>query len=246
MDKIQVIYSRLIRVVLLATLIVSSAGCKIPISEKFETLSIFANPTCVPPCWQNIEPGKSSEQDAISALKKVPDIDLNSIITKGEHWDIFDDIVYFSIHDESIVGRVYILDGKVAMIDFSRMEFRDNLDMTFGDAIDEFGEPQYIINMPIRIEIAWNILLAIQPKKGIIITCDVGYIDWRSKTSLKQDSKIQYVTFFDPALYEKLLDARYISGGGLDRTDTENSMIPWNGYGKIYTLYPPAKISPTK
>ena len=77
------------------------------------------------------------------------------------------------------------MDGKVSMIDFSRTEFRDNLNMTFGEAIDEFGEPQYIINVPIRIEIAWNILLAIQPKKGIIITCDVGYIDWRSKNILK-------------------------------------------------------------
>lgn len=245
MNKTPFIFYKLIKVSLIAIITITAlTSCKNTYSEKFKTQTIFQNPTCVPPCWQNIEPGKSSEQDVISYLKNVPDIDPNSIINRGESWSIFDNVIYFSIHNEVVDGSVYLLNSKVAMIDFSELDFGKNLNMTFGEAIDEFGDPQYILNIQISSELIMNAIIAIQTEKGIIVSSDVGYINWESKTELSPESKIKSISFFDPKIYDRLLDSQLISMLELDRVDTLKNMIPWNGYGRIYTLYPPAKASP--
>jgi hypothetical protein len=239
------LFKRLIGVAFLAIMGVTAfTSCKYPISEKFKTQSIFQNLTCVPPCWQNIEPGKSSEQDVISYLKNIPDIDPNSIINRGEPWAIFDNVIYFSIHNEAVDGAVFLLNNKVAMIEFSERDFGKNLNMTIGEAIDEFGDPQYILNIQISFELTMNTIIAIQAQKGIIVSSDVGYINWESKTELSPKSEIKSISFFDPNIYDRLLDSQLISMLELDRADTLKNLVPWNGYGRIYTLYPPAKASP--
>jgi hypothetical protein len=211
-------------------------------SCKPDLPSVFSNLACKPPCWQNIEPGKSSEQEVISILKNIPNIDASSIITHGDRWLIFDDIVYFTLHNKEIKAEVFILNSKVSMILFS-----GDLNISFGEAIEVFGEPKFIINVPTYsgppgVPSDSYEIIALQPEQGIEVAYNTKDLPNTSKSKLKPGNNTRLITFFDPNTYDKLLEAGIFSMGFLNGSQTLKYMRPWTGYGEIEEKYPPAII----
>jgi hypothetical protein len=219
---------------LMAVLVINNCSTNSP--------SIIFSSTCKPPCWYEIEPGKTSEKDVISILNNISIVDANSILTHGNKWLIFDDIVYFTLQNKKISGEVFIINNKTAMI-----TFYGDLNITFSDSIEEFGEPEFILNVPTYNGPPGAItnndeIAALKPKSGIEVSYNTKDLPTVSRSELKPENMISLITYFDTALYNQLLDAGLFSMGFLNGIETQKYMVPWNGYGNIKIKYPSAII----
>ncbi len=203
---------------------------------------LITNTTCHPPCWQNIVPGKSTEQEVVGILNDNPIIDSNSLAIKGEPWNSFSDVIYFKTKPNEDIGAIYFINDKVAMITISGI-----LKFSFEQAIDNLGEPQYIINMPTYygppgfLKISYEIS-ALIPSEGIKFSYNTREIKGNNQSSLSPGNQISEVSFFDKNSYEYILQAGMFSEGVLNAIETEQYLIPWDGYGELEQKYPAAVI----
>jgi len=207
---------------------------------------ILSNPTCEPPCWKNIQPGETTKDEAFFLLKKLPEVDQTTITLRGEPWNIFEDIIYFDFKNSEVQGRVHISNGKASYIEIYGDSNRD-IDVTFGEAVNELGEPEYIINVPLSggLPLAPStsyIVTALQPDRGFEFDYDTRYLPKAQKAELKPENKLRVIGFFDPDFFDQLLEAGFFSLGYLNASETRKYMIPWDGYGIIAEKYPPVSI----
>lgn len=204
---------------------------------------ILSNPSCEPPCWKNIWPGKTTKEETVSRLQELPEVDPTTITLNGKPWNIFEDAIYFYFKESKIEGHVYISNGKVSLLQIFREGNRE-LDVTFGEAVNELGEPEYIINVPVSggLPLAPStsyIVTALQPGRGFEFDYDTRYLPKAQKAELKPENKLRVIGFFDPAFFDQLLDAGFFSLGYLNASETRKYMIPWDGYGILAEKYPP-------
>jgi len=184
----------------------------------------------------NIIPGKTTKQEVLTLLKGNSLIDTNSIITFGEPWNSFNDVGVFSI-SSNIEGNIYFVNDIVVFLGF----FGD-LNISFSRAIEELGEPEYIVNIPMNIPNKTNEIFALIPKNGINFAYNTHDMGIKSKSEIIPENKITRVGFFDPSYFDYLLEAGTFSEGFLDSVQTKEYMVPWTGYGDIEEKYPPANI----
>ena len=196
-------------------------GCK---SSRSKSTFLEGSP-CSPPCWYDIRPGKTSEQELLESLQSIPIVDESSITTHGGQWKIFDNIVYFSLPEE-LESEVYILQNKVSMIDFT-----GRMDISAEEAINRFDEPQKALFLYSRGETS---VILIYPEKGIILRFTVDGVP----KEIKPTSKLNLISYFDPDSYQELLDAGIIAFSMLNGQETLDKIKPWTGFGLISTEYP--------
>jgi hypothetical protein len=193
---------------------------------------------CSAPCWRNIEPGKTSMQDAMTLVKNFHDVDANTIATAGGPWYIFSNYIEFGLSSGEKVN-IFMLDNVVAQIYFSIPKGS----ITFGMCVEVFGSPEYAMQVPVLgsggtifPSDAPHIWFdAISPSRGVVYGYDT-FNAWTGPTfNLTSDTKVVELEFFDPQKYHQLLP-NLIS---LDPpSEIENSLHPWKGYGDIRALYP--------
>lgn len=205
--------------------------------------SFFFDLACKPPCWQKIYPGITTEEEALLILKGLSSIDQKRISTHGSQWLIFDDIIYFHSTPKNWDGYAYILNHKVALIDF-----KGNLNINFNDAINENGDPRFVINIPSHNGPPGSpsesySITAIDPNRGIAYTFNTAELHKAKNMELRLDTPISLIGYFDPDKYDELLEAKIFSMGFLERDETLKYLKPWTGFGLIEEKYPPAVIN---
>jgi hypothetical protein len=206
------------------------------------SITILSAPTCSPPCWQNITPGKSSVEETKALLGDIALVDKNSIVVRGKPWDIFDEVIYFKLRSRGITADIYFLEGKVSMIVFS-----GDLDITLGKVVVEYGEPEYIANVPLYggMPLAGTFsygITAFESEQGLAFAYDTRDLPKKLKTEITPDIRITLFFYFDPGVFSKLLESGLffrLQNGGID---AQKSLMPWTGYGNIEEKYPPAVI----
>jgi len=197
---------------------------------------VLHDTSCEPPCWHEIEPGITNQQELIDILINDPMVDPKTISSHGEQWKGFNDIVYFHLKSGEEV-RVYLLEDKVSMI-----SFYDNLRLSFGQTIDQFGEPKKIIvfNMygPAFLfgEALHTIVHAIEPEKGISYEGDFTGISIEKPFKISPSTKIDEFEFFDPDSYLQLLEQGMFSDVGLEGSRTLELVQEWKGYGEYKSI----------
>jgi len=204
--------------------------------------SFYADLTCQLPCWQNIVPGVTTEEEALRILRNSASIDQQSLSTTGSAWLIFDDIIRFRSAPKNWHGEAYILDQKVAKINFW-----GNLNLKFGDAIKVNGEPKFVINIPTyrgppgSPALGYS-LIVIDPDRGIAYEFNTADLPELQRGELRPDTPIRLMTYFDPDKYDEFLEAKLFSMGFLGREGTLEYLVPWTGFGSIKSKYPPAPV----
>jgi hypothetical protein len=196
-------------------------GCQPPPPKP----TLFDTSPCKAPCWQNVTPGLTSEQDAMLIFDKFAD---KGPYPRFDKIPGYEDIYWFDTSDENSIF-VYILDGKI-----SEMDFQGYFDspITLQHAIELFGEPESVLveDAPERYEVRlFNLTKGIAfgwPGPGI-----------SKYGEINPDTEVGMVWFFDPSQSDLFLNAKYLGSG----IGIKKQFRPWNGYGKINDKYwPPA------
>jgi hypothetical protein len=180
-------------------------------------------------------PGVSTENELLAALQKMPDIKAGSILKNGGPSNSFDDIVYFNLTSKE-KGQAYILENKVV-----QFEFDDIVNVNFQDAIQRYGSPKNIVLFPSAgpsfLGLGWvpyTEIVGVSPEEGVAY--EYGFETYKSiqiyPDEIKPGTKIQWIFYFDPGSYQKLLLA------GLFDNAPQWDFHPWQGYGIIATKYP--------
>lgn len=204
-------------------------GCNLTSQTSF-----LADLVCSPPCWFNITPGVTTQDEALEILRNLPFIDKDSVSTKGFYWNSFDDTIFFRSTQQNWDGEAYVMDQKIVLIGFY-----GKLNVPFEEAVEMLGEPKYVINNRGRVSYS---VRSLAPDKGIAYTFNTADLPRNERNELRPDTPIRLIEFFDPMKYDELLDAGMFSMLTLNREDTLKYMRPWTGYGSIRQKYPPARI----
>ena len=190
-------------------------------------VSFLTDLVCSPPCWFNITPGETTQDEALEILRNLTFIDKDSISTKGFYWNSFDDTIFFHPTSRKWDGYAYVMDRKIVLI-----VFYGKLNVPFEEAVDVCGEPKHVINIRSHINGSYSII-SFDPEKGVAYTINTNDLPRSKRDELTPDTPIRMIDFFDPMKYEALLEAGVFSMSYFDQEETLKYMRPCYGYGSI-------------
>ncbi len=196
-------------------------GCK-PIESN-----VVLDKTCSPPCWQNIEPGKTNRQEALSILNSVSEINQKTIKIKtnvypndGYDWD-------FEPGHGDMWGRVFFEDNIVLAINF----FPDNNSLPLQLAIDVLGTPENIMAVHIHEETQYLIIYFLWPSKGIVLESILHKFQSGDTLKIDSDTQIDAFWYTESQIFSQMMTSMYIAN--LDPELLKEGPHPWTGYGDI-------------
>jgi len=204
--------------------------------------TIISDPVCAPPCWNNIQPGATTQQEAYRIISELPEVDMDTVKFRGEPRGIFTDIIYFELKPRDISGEIHIVDGQVVAISFSGKS-----GITISDAFAYLGEPTYIINIPtyggppLWGSVSSEIII-INPTVSYCLFYNTRDLSWRLQGQIRPETELSLIIFLDPAFYDEWMDAGLFSLRTLDGEQTREHLIPWDGYGDLAIKYPQVEI----
>lgn len=187
-------------------LLVVGIACQteIPYSPTFTPEPMYSGwaswldqPVCMPPCWQNITPGETSKDIAVSILKNIPDVVITYDGKYGLSWD-------FTNHTDS--GEVRVSeDGVVSTIWLGSIsEQKVPLRMV----VNTYGFPQYLKPYDCREGRCSTAL--IYPDLGMFLSVYVSNIGTTSnpRFEILADTSVNRVYFIKKGLenFEKIPD----------------------------------------
>jgi len=216
-----------------------SAGCQLFTPKP----SLLDDLACPPPCWQNIVPGISTKQDALSTLAQLAFIDQKSIYAydpklvppKGTPIQVYDEIIDSNIASDGQFYSflsIYLLKDKVSVISFQLRIY----DITLSEAITKLGEPESIVISPYRENLVFGF---VSPSVGVAFVYSTLGQSKKALSEVYPDARLESIYFFDPETYAQFLESRFLTFNQRDSDGTRAHLVPWKGYGAIKELYPP-------
>lgn len=186
--------------------------------------------TCKLPCWNGLFIGKSTMEETLGLLKSLPVVDKKRITIIGHAWSYSDDGMYFKVNNFIDASARFSNDKLVTL------SFLGNLNTSISRFISEFGEPTYEITSHgrRRNEVIVNL---IYPLRGIGISFSLFHNNLGEGWDFSPDTQIDYLIYFSPDLFEKLLVTGTFSSG-FPYNNQDKAMNPWIGYGNVEEKYP--------
>jgi hypothetical protein len=176
-----------------------------------------------------------------SVLNDLAIVDSNTI-REGGPWKIYNNRLFFNITPYGKV-TIYFIDNVV-----SEIYIEGDLGVTFEEAVENIGEPEYIISYPmlgsgfnlgpIHTDNLHWIIRAIRPNEGLEYGYDATDSPRRWRKEIQPETRLHWITYFAPGSFEQLADTGKFSGGLANSRTIWDGMHPWVGYGKIEELYP--------
>ena len=124
-----------------------AAGCSESTPRHSWVTKWVQNPTCQPPCWENITPGVTKISDAPDLLQKIPEVtemrgpDKRSSGGQCVDW-------YMEGCGKRTVGSACTIDEKNDLISYSYLRFylcHPGAEITLEEVILAFGPPTYVL-----------------------------------------------------------------------------------------------------
>lgn len=198
------------------------AGCQAKKSVLLE------DTLCEPPCWQNIQPGVSSSEDALNTLRETTLLASTPSAVPRKIDDVQSDSSWVFIDSLSEgSGRITYFNDRVAYI-----QFDVNNNLRIGKMIDFYGKPELVSAISSWYDSKWLRVCWIYPSQGVLIT----HFDhnWRPEgnyASITPDLPVYEVYYFDPELYDTLVETVFFQ---LTKQEVvQESIRPWVDYGLV-------------
>ena len=209
-------------------------------------LPISDDSICSPPCWNSLTPGVTNYDETLRFLTGLPSAKKDAIETRTfskDHLyaDLFNQIIFYE-YSNNKSAEFYFIDGILAV-----MSFFGELDITFGEAVGYFSEPESIVISgtigPSKFLFGDSFhfhVSAVLPDNGILFGYDNFYVPKRWSLGIHPEIELDVITFFEPRLFNQLAESG-IFPGITSLRQVEENMHPWKGYAELGTVYPYAK-----
>ena len=169
--------------------------------------------TCQPPCWQNIIPGVTTKDDALSNLKKMPDMKITYDTPSDIEWDFGP--------NETEGGWLRIQDGIVEYVTLATV----NSNLTLDKVIPYYSYPGYVVPEDCRYGMCVTVL--VYPELGLVLEVFVENKGWDSHTIQVE------------ILPDAIIDRAYFTKPGMENfrqnflvTGEDVPVMEWKGYGE--------------
>ncbi len=163
------VYSKLIIVPACIGLLAMLSGCSSNPTTELVTPtyilgSLERNPLdtdiCMPPCWQNITPGRTTEDE----LRRV----LNSSASVAEECHDFDNTEEGGLRGITCGGITFSFEPGENQL--GGIRYRLGVEVTLGQAIEKYGEDSYVNIAMLGIpEVPWTNVSLYYPQYGLIL-----------------------------------------------------------------------------
>jgi hypothetical protein len=200
-----------------------------PTGESAESVerSLITGEPCVPPCWQGITPGVSTEEDVIAVLEQAPFVDTISIQQYSRNGEI-----------QSItwIGTIGNWNAQINTIQFrsdarvSTIEVRLEYELGIQELIHIYGEPDYYFAARMAPDTPCFSVRIIWLQDGLAASLDrlpQGRV-------ARPTTRVERVVYTTPA--ENILEflGSLTLGGPTEVTEAlANVYQPWNGLEEI-------------
>lgn len=204
--------------------------------EKIETIWVdewLKNPTCQPPCLDNITPGATHKDEIASNLMRHPGID------RVEQYpgSVFEDRFYWYILEckDNYIGVVKI-DKDKNLVKYIYLEGPScGAKLQLGDIISAFGEPEYVYAYRLR---GWGRACGVDLfyiDKGLRLSYSMPIGFFKNRLEIATDSNIDHVLLFEPqdSLEQTITYQSQINSQIFPEKD---QIVPWDGYKKYECL----------
>ena len=173
----------------------------------------LAQPVCKPPCWQNITPGVTTMDEALSILENMPEITITFRSGDGVDWEFNkskDEGGTLGASDEGIVDIIWL--GSVS-----------NTKLHLEEVVATYNTPEYVKPYDCREGMCSTVL--IYPDLGMLLSVFVENTGntHNPKLEILQGTTIDRVYFIEP---------------GLDKFQSRivfqdyDLIMAWKGYGE--------------
>ena len=202
-------------------------------SCKSKESVLIQNTACQFPCWQKIQPGKSSGEETIHILSQLTFIDSPPSVVPQNITNTF---TYTSWNFQKNIreegGWIAFFNDKVTYILFD-----ENNHVRVADMIGYYGKPEFVSVMTGQNDTQWLQIGWLYPSQGVLIFYFDPY--WRktdAEVNITSSLSVDEIYYFDPIQYDNLLQIMF-------RTPADLSLIKqsiqiWNDYG----IYPFTEI----
>lgn len=178
----------------------------------------LVNPICHPPCWQNITPGVTTIDEAVSMLENLPETEITSKSEFGVSWDF--------IQNEDEGGTLGISeDGIVRMIWLASVSDRKLLLKTI---VTSYNEPEYV--KPYDCRQGMCVTALVYPDVGMFLSV---FVENTSSNSSQEGDPFPEIEI----LPETVINRVYFTEPGIKsfrnilQLQESELIMDWKGYG---------------
>jgi len=138
-----------------------SCGTKPDLARQNIDKSLLDEETCNPPCWHGLVIDKSTKEDVLSTLNKLPFVEHNAYREHTVTWVNMPaiEIQFICASDHTTVCGGAMITNNILRYLWTRLEY----EFTLKDATNRLGEPEYIVSEwpsisgKCSLEAVWNI-----------------------------------------------------------------------------------------
>ena len=202
------------------------AGCK---QELIDTSLLTGDP-CAPPCWYNIVPGATNEEEVQAQLERNPFVKRDSLTrTLTEQREV--PLVAFYWHDnKGNVNRIYLRDRKVL-----RIEIRLAYDLRLGEVVEKYGPPESVYAVIGATEFYWCTIWYDYPAIGLTLE-SYSLIDPKEiadgTISVSENTSIISAYYYAPTSLREMLGEVFLLSPEWVEIHMANRQ-KWEGFGRI-------------
>jgi hypothetical protein len=192
------------------------------------TSALLSDKTCQAPCWRGITPGHSTYQETLAILSSLPEAKADSLTEN--HVDEHRSNIWldFSPGVRELGVRIYFEDQIVLAIKF---DIRGAV--TAAQTIERTGKPEWVIAELGCADAPWLDVGLLNRTTGVYITYFDGYFLPGKRAEIQPGSPVSEVTYFEPSLFDKLLNSRIILQSMETPATFSSNLKPWSGYGEV-------------
>lgn len=216
----------------LLLVLISALSCSCKPDPPELDISLLTDVPCRAPCWHNIVPGVSDEDQVRVQLQGNPVVKKGTLMHEPTEWGgVQLDMFAWQARSEHY-NRVHLRDGKVL-----RIQIRVDHDWTLGEAVDKFGPPEGVYAKIYGHEYTGYVVVFHYPAQGLIFDSNTLPIDRRvylgdGKGVLQEDLKVTETTYFAPTSLEGMMSEVYFYSPE-DMEDWLADIHEWEGFGEV-------------
>jgi hypothetical protein len=194
--------------------------------------SLLTDEPCAVPCWQNIVPGVTTEQEARKLLEDSPFVRKDSLNYDSKGWGGYTWFLWNG-RSKKYDNGLYIREGKVVLI-----QIHVDYSLTAGQVVSKFGPPERVY---VGLGGGGNVLIAYldYPAQGLRFTVDWSVRDLSERSMvdsgialLTEDREIADVAYFAPGPLEEVLQNPYLNVPDEVEVYLKRAQ-EWKGFGRI-------------